>query len=123
LALHLLLLFTMPVNQGINTDRRAADRLPLALPVFVRGTTAQGEEFLEFTTALNVSTTGMLVAMQRELPLRACVTLEMAAANAPGRSARTLTAELVRVSNADGWRLCGFQFSAPLNAEESCFPV
>lgn len=109
----------MPAKQPMNAERRAAQRLPLAIPVFVRGLAPPHEEFLEFTTALNVSATGMLVAMQRALPLGAHASLEVAAADAPGRTARTLKAELVRVTPADGWRLCGFRFFEPLR--ESAF--
>jgi hypothetical protein len=107
----------MPVRSRKTTERRGAERLPLAVPVFVRGTSAQGE-FLEFTTALNVSASGMLVGLQRELPLGARVVLEVAAADVPGhsgpRSTRALEAELVRLARAGEWNLCGFRFLQPL---------
>lgn len=113
----------MAVKHNLHTERRSAERLPVAIPVFVRGASPHGDDFLEFTTALNVSATGMLVAMQRELPLGTRVELETAAANAPGRAAGSLKAALVRAVTTGDWRLCGFQFTEPLTAVETAFRV
>src|ERR1022692_1621808 len=43
-------------------ERRDWDRLPISIPFFVRGSDADGEEFLEFATALNLSAGGLLLA-------------------------------------------------------------
>ncbi len=48
-------------------ERRGWDRLPISIPFFVRGTSASGEEFLEFATALNLSAGGLLLATRRYL--------------------------------------------------------
>ena len=61
-------------------ERRKWSRLPLAIPVFVRGRDGKGKEFLEFATALNVSAGGMLVAIRRVLPAIAQVRLEIPSA-------------------------------------------
>src|SRR5579864_7934616 len=58
-------------------ERRKWERLPLAIPVFVRSHDEKGKEFLEFATALNVSAGGMLVAVRRVLPAVAQLQLEI----------------------------------------------
>ncbi|MFB3916883.1 MAG: PilZ domain-containing protein [Terriglobales bacterium] len=119
-------------------ERRAWPRLPLALPVFVRGKDREGNEFLEFTTALNVSAGGMLVGLRRNLHRTARVQLEVPSAPAPkalgakvpsASQRQTLTqappppehnlqARLVRVTEAVGWKLCGFRFVRPLDSSK-----
>ncbi len=42
-------------------ERRGWDRLPISIPFFVRGNKTDGEEFLEFATALNLSAGGLLL--------------------------------------------------------------
>ena len=46
-------------------ERRGWERLPISIPFFVRGTSASGEEFLEFATALNLSAGGVLFGYKR----------------------------------------------------------
>ena len=41
-------------------DRRQWERLPLAIPVFVRGIEPSGKQFIEFATALDISVGGAL---------------------------------------------------------------
>jgi len=84
-------------------ERRQSHRLPLAIPIFVRGVDERGKQFLEFTTTLNISGTGVLVAMRRSLPLASQVVLEIPAAPLPKVAAapqfvRSLDAKLVRVA-------------------------
>ena len=100
-------------------ERREWTRLPLAIPVFVRGHDVSGKDFLEFSTALNISAGGALVAVHRALRPATQVLLEIPsaplAASAPvPRSARNLRARVVRVSHADGYHLLGLKFSQPL---------
>src|SRR5205807_5763369 len=87
-------------------ERRQWDRLPLAIPVFVRSRDDKGKEFLEFATALNVSAGGALVAVRRSLPQSSQVLLEipsapLAAAAALPKASRTLRARAVRVTHAE----------------------
>src|SRR5579864_2149124 len=103
----------------VGTDRREWPRLPLAIPVFVRGRDGKGKEFLEFATALNVSAGGMLVAIRRVLPSVAQLVLEIpsapVAALAPlPTAARTLRAKTLRTTPAHGYYLLGLKFSRPL---------
>jgi hypothetical protein len=106
------------------TERRKWIRLPLAIPVFVRGRDDKGKEFLEFATALNVSAGGALVAVRRSLPLSARVLLEipsapLASAAALPKASRGMRARTVRVTHAEGYHLVGLKFSHPLLNSES----
>ncbi len=104
-------------NRG--TERRKWARLPLAIPVFVRGRDAKGKEFLEFATALNVSAGGMLIAIRRVLPPIAQLRLEIPSAPITAmaplpQAARTLHAKTLRTSSSEGYYLLGIKFSRPL---------
>ena len=105
--------------QRSETDRRIWPRLPLAIPVFVRSRDDKGKDFLEFATALNISASGVLVAVRRALPLSARILLEIpsaplaATAKLP-KASRTLRAKCVRVTHAEGYHLVGLKFSRPL---------
>ena len=100
-------------------DRRRWDRLPVAVPVFVRGADKDGKEFLEFATALNLSAGGALVVMRRYFPASQDLSLEFPAAPIAEEkllsgSSRTLSAQLVRVVNSERCDLWGLQFARPL---------
>ena len=109
--------------QRLETERRIWPRLPLAIPVFVRSRDDKGKDFLEFATALNISASGVLVAVRRALPLSARILLEIpsaplaATAKLP-KASRTLRAKCVRVTHAEGYHLVGLKFSRPLLEQE-----
>lgn len=102
------------------TERRRWERLPLAIPLFVRGVDPRGKEFLEFATALNVSAGGALLAVKRYLPRSSRVSLEIPSAPLPRKLlprhfVRTLRARVVRVAPpADLVHFSGLQFQRPL---------
>jgi hypothetical protein len=101
------------------TERRKWTRLPLAIPVFVRGSDGNGQEFLEFATALNVSAGGMLVAIRRLLPAVAQLRLEIPSAPVAAlallpEASRSLRAKALRSTPAEGYYLLGLKFARPL---------
>ena len=101
-------------------ERRAGDRLSLAVPVFVRSHGENGKDFLEFATAVNISAGGALIAVNRPLRPLAQVSLEIPsaplAATAPiPKSSRNLEAKVVHVTHAAGYHLLGMKFSQPLS--------
>lgn len=101
------------------TERRGAQRLPLAIPIFARGVDDRGKEFIEFTTTLNISASGVLLAMRRSLPPDSEVALEIPAAPLPKVAAapafvRTLQARLVRVTFSEPSYLWALQFNQSL---------
>ena len=105
-----------------DSDRRKWQRLPLAIPIFVRSKDGNDRELLEFATALNVSAGGALVAVRRALPLSSQVLLEIPSAplvtssNLP-KASRNLQARIVWSKHAEGYQLAGVKFShALLNA-------
>jgi PilZ domain-containing protein len=100
-------------------ERRHWARLSLAIPVFVRGINGQGREFLEFSTLLNESAGGVLLAMRKPLRLWSRVSLEIPCAQIlksvnVRRAVRMLRARVIRITYAEGWNLCGLQFARPL---------
>lgn len=112
------------MNSGrLDGERRKWPRLPLAIPVFVRGQVrgqdGKSQDFLEFATALNVSAGGMLIAMRRILQPLIHLQLEIPSApvaelaDLPSAS-RSLTAKALRNTPAEGYYLLGLKFSRPL---------
>lgn len=101
------------------TERRKWTRLPLAIPVFVRCRDTNGQEVLEFATALNVSAGGMLVAIRRLLPAVAQLRLEIPSAPVAAlallpKASRSLRAKALRSTPAEGYYLLGLKFARPL---------
>jgi len=100
-------------------ERRSWHRLPLAIPLFVRGTDEHGREFLEFTTALNISAVGALLAIRRTLPISSLILLEIPSAPLPTTSGaphlvKKLKAHIVRVAHMAECDLWGLKFTTPL---------
>jgi c-di-GMP-binding flagellar brake protein YcgR len=105
-------------------ERRRWQRLPLAIPVFVRSRIQADKEFLEFATALNVSAGGMLVAVRRALPFSSQVSLEIPSAPLAAMAmfpkvARNVRAKVLRTEHAAGFHLLGLKFSKPLLAAQA----
>jgi hypothetical protein len=104
---------TVPAN------RRVWERIPLAIPMFIRGSDGDGKKFLEFANALNVSAGGMLVATKRYLAPQSRVTLEIPVPDLEKSlpcpaGVRILAATLVRVVHSERFHLSGLKFSRPL---------
>lgn len=109
---------TVPV-----AERRGWERLPISIPFFVRGSTAAGEEFLEFATALNLSAGGVLLASRRFLDPGTKISLEVPVAlvnkaQLP-RSVSRLQATVLRCTADRQYFLLGVQFHDPLLNHES----
>jgi hypothetical protein len=102
-----------------DAERRRWTRLPLAIPVFVRSRDKEGNEFLEFATAWNVSAGGALIAVRRSLRLSSQVLLEIPSAPAAASPARSKASSRVQaktrwVTHAEGYQLVGLKFTHPL---------
>jgi hypothetical protein len=48
-------------------DRRAHYRLPIRVPIFIKGIDQQGDQFLELTHTVNVSASGACFLCERDL--------------------------------------------------------
>ena len=104
-------------------ERRGWERLPISIPFFVRGSTASGEEFLEFATALNLSAGGVLLATRRYLDPGTGISLEVPVAlvnkaQLP-RSISRLQATVLRCTADRQYFLLGVQFEEPLLGNHS----
>jgi len=100
-------------------ERRRSERLPLGIPVFVRGIDDHGKEFQEFTTAFNISSGGALVATRRYLPASTLISLEIPAGPLPRMTTspvfiRNLPAHPVTVTHNEQCYLVGLKFSKTL---------
>lgn len=99
-------------------ERRVWDRLPISIPFFVRGKRGNGEEFLEFATALNLSAGGVLLATRRFLDPGAQISLEIPVALVTKaqlpRSVSLLHATVLRCVPDRQYFLLGLQFDTPL---------
>lgn len=95
-------------------ERRLWPRLPLAIPVFVRGRDKARREMLEFSTIVNISGGGAYFATRKQPHLR--VVLEIPIAS-PGvgelaRAKRIFQARILRVAHFQGWHWCAAEFSS-----------
>lgn len=104
------------------SDRRRWERLPLAIPVFVRGLDPNGRQFVDFATALDISVGGALLAIHRHLPRGSKIMLEIPSAPAthgtkvPRASRQSFYAKAVRVTNGESCNLLGLQFQKPIHS-------
>jgi hypothetical protein len=98
-------------------ERRKWQRLPLAIPVFVRGIEPSGRKFIEFATALDISVGGALLSIQRYLPEGSKIMLEIPSNPIPNgkeKNQKGLSAKLVRVTHGEQGQLLGLKFQKPL---------
>ena len=112
-----------PIKRSVPTkERRHWARLSLAIPVFVRGISGingHGTEFLEFSTLLNESAGGVLLAIRKPLRLWSRVSLDIPSSPILKRvklrgAARILRARVIRITYGARWNLYGLQFARPL---------
>jgi hypothetical protein len=99
-------------------NRRQWERLPLAIPVFVRGIEPSGKQFIEFATALDISVGGALLAIQRHLPPGSRIMLEIPCSPIPltkdSQQNQNFKAKLVRVTKGEDCHLLGLKFHRPM---------
>jgi hypothetical protein len=100
-------------------NRRRWERIPVAIPVFVRGKDGDGKEFREFTTAFNIGGGGVLLATRRYVPRMSTISLEIPAGPLssqpmPQKYFRDLVGRAVTVTHTEQCYLCGVKFNRPL---------
>jgi hypothetical protein len=100
-------------------ERRRWERLPLWIPVFVRGTDEQGRRFLDFTSTLNVRAGGILLAIRRSLRPSSELSVEVPAAPVPAsfglRNALSLLkGDVLRVQHCGDGFIVALSFASPL---------
>jgi len=111
------------LSRGTTKKTRKWARLQLAIPVFVRTNDRNGQDSLEFATAINISAGGAMIVVQRSLPKSATVSLEIPSAplKAQGKLpsfSRIIRAKAVWVNHFDDYHLMGLKFLRPLTTDE-----
>ena len=109
------------------SERRNWQRLPLAIPVFVHGVDENGQRFVEFATAMNISAGGAQLAIRRYLAPTSRVSLEIPCSVGPYRTVKTqvksnLPAKIMsklQVNNGEPYHLLGLKFNRPLLVQRS----
>ncbi|MBI1749135.1 MAG: PilZ domain-containing protein [Acidobacteria bacterium] len=100
-------------------ERRRSPRLHLQLPIFVRGVDASGDDFLDLSRTIDISSVGACLAISRSMKLSEVVSLTIPAP--PPTSAGLVPAEtrpiqgrVRRSSPAGDVHLIGVEFTRPL---------
>ncbi len=106
------------VQPAKQQERRKWDRLPISVPFFIRVDKENGEEMLEFATALNVSAGGALLASRKSVapgtPVRLEVPVSLVNKAQLPRSISLLHAKVLRCTADRQYFLLGFEFNPPL---------
>ncbi len=107
---------------SVRTEKRRWQRVSLPVPVFVRGTDELGKDFLEFSTALNISRGGALLATRRYLAPSATIVLQIPPPPFPSQSlpqpvVGSLEAKVVQTRPSNRYHLSGLSFTHPLSAD------
>jgi hypothetical protein len=103
-----------------NADRRHASRLHLQVPMFVRGTDAYGEDFIELAKTLDISATGAYLTLPRPLLKQGMVTLTVPTPSVSNSglvpaSMAPISARVIRQKEVGDIHLIGVQFVRPLD--------
>jgi hypothetical protein len=103
----------------MGAERRRFQRLPLEIPLFLRGVDKEGKKFFDFTLALDISAGGALVATRRTLARASWLYLEMPSAPVPTfylpvQPKRPLSGRVVRTLDKETYYLCAVRFVRPL---------
>ena len=100
-------------------EQRHFQRLPIEIPVFLRGVDKKGKEFLEFTLATNISGGGAVVATRRDLTRGSRLRLEIPTtpvrfSDAPVTTKRAFAGRIVSKISKETYYLYGVRFARPL---------
>ncbi len=103
-------------------ERRSASRLRLQIPVFIRGTDAYGQEFMELQKTFNISSIGALIVSSHPVPLEALIYVTVPVPSGPqwpgSEGNPTLRARVKRSGMLEGFHLLAVQFIRSLEDME-----
>ena len=97
-------------------ERRRWPRLPLAVPVFVRGADKWGKNILEFSTIVNISAGGVYFAIRRRpySPVFLEIPIGFQGIEESAGAKRNFQARVLRVVDSDGWYWCAAKFKSAM---------
>ena len=108
-------------------ERRRWQRLPLAIPIFVHGIDERANPVTEFSTTLNISAGGALLAMRASLSPSRRILIQVPAGfpkpHLPVRTQQKFPARVLRITRRDHWYLCAVAFSSPLKVSTRRIPL
>jgi hypothetical protein len=96
------------------TERRQNQRIPVQIPMFLRGLDSSGKEFLDLAKTMNISASGALLTSSKRLQANELVNLTIPAP--PSESAMLpsntppIRARVLRQVSKDGTYLVGVEF-------------
>jgi len=101
------------------SDRRRSQRLPLQVPIFVRGLDVYGDEFLDLTKTLNISAVGACLASPRPLRMNQLISLRIPApspssAGVVPEASPAITARVLRENPVGDIHMVAVEFVNPL---------
>ena len=102
------------------SERRRSNRMRLQVPIFIRGVDAYGDEFLDLTKTLNISSAGAYLASPRPLKPNEMISLKIPAPS-PSTSGlvpeptATITARVRRSVATGDVHLVAVEFLKPLD--------
>ncbi|HUJ83757.1 MAG TPA: PilZ domain-containing protein [Candidatus Acidoferrales bacterium] len=103
-----------------SAERRQAYRLHLQVPMFMRGTDAYGEDFVDLAKTLDISAGGAYLTSPRALAKAALITLTVPAPSVSNSglvpaSMAPIQARVLRQKEVGDVHLIGVQFLKPLD--------
>jgi hypothetical protein len=110
----------MAMVQMNETERRRSSRIRLQVPMFIRGVDASGDDFLDLTKTLNISSVGAYLASPRLLKPNEVISLKIPAPS-PSNSGLvpeptpTIAARVRRSVAAGDVHLVAVEFLKPLD--------
>jgi len=112
-------LLPISVMPSIEDERRRYQRIRLQVPLFIRGTDAHGEQFMELAKALDFSALGAFITCSRLLTIGEIVTLTIPAPSITSTALvpagmPPIQAKVRRQQEAGDLRLSGVEFLKPL---------
>jgi len=101
-------------------ERRRSERIRLTVPMFVRGTDAFGEDFLDLTRTLDISARGAYLASSRMMKTNELVSLTIpapppASSTPVPATVGPIQARVRRMHRRGDLHLVGVEFVSPLD--------
>ncbi len=108
------------LESALKPERRRWERIPIPVPVFVRGVDHEQRTFLEFATITNINFGGALLITRRYLSVGTIVEIEVPCATGQAFPfGRVLQARLVHTAWMECSHAAGLKFIEPLTIRKS----